>query len=479
MANGDSSGQITFIQNFVPPLQAGEYQISVQQTLLNTAPTGPNDEINEAYINSANIAVSGERFTLDPNEVESVFPPANNQGEYSNVLPHILLRRRTLLWERTPTASSQACPWLALLLFDANDPPPALQTIQVGDLQRQPYAGNDGQQQQSTLPVNAVSYVDSYANLGLTFGPEYGESYADSCQAIDVPISLFNAIAPSLADLAWLGSARTVPTDQKAGTPSEIPGTFSLVISNRMPTPNTTCTAYLVSLEGMSAFLPTGQNYQPATINLPDGQPAALIRLVSLANWSFTSVDPTESFEGYLTNLNCGAFAREASNLDPTSPVATALGLGYTAINHQTRQGDTTVSWYRGPFVPVPVPSTIFIPPPAPTTNLPANLIYTADQLVRYDPDNGMMDVTYAGAWELGRLLGLANKSFSVALYNWRNSGEQAAAGAVIQEASNEVFGPVLALPPSQTRGAGDYHRAVAEFIATHLKSFFLPEKGS
>ena len=40
--------------------------------------------------------------------------------------------------------------------------------------------------------------------------------------------------------------------------------------------------------------------------------------------------------------------------------------MGYTAINHHTREGDKTVSWYRGPFVPFDIASTITVPVPDP-----------------------------------------------------------------------------------------------------------------
>jgi len=479
MATDGATEKITFIESFVPPLEAGEYQVSVQQTLLNT---GKGEQINEAYTNTANIAVSGERFSLSPDGVETVFPPVNNQGEYSNVLPHILLLRRTLLWERSPTASVQGIPWLALLLFDADDPPPPVQTIKVGDLQRGNFEG-----QPSTLPAEAVSYVDGFANLGLAFAPEYGESYTDSCQAIDVPVSLFSAIAPSLHDLGWLGSARTVSTEKKAGTPSEAPGTFSLLIGNRKPTPNRKCTVHLVSLEGMASFLPTGSDYKPASLTLPNGNQASLIRLVSLKNWNFTSVDAAESFEAYLTNLDAGPLQRVGMfNIEPPGPpsdtdanrvVATAFGLGYTAVNHQTRQGDNTVSWYRGPFVPFEVPATIFIPPPDRQTNLPAQIINTADQLVRYDPNNGMMDVTYAAAWELGRQMGLASKSFAIALYNWRRTGQQATVTSVTHAAITEKLGGLLCLPPPGSRDTSAIQRAAAEFILNHLAAILAPEE--
>jgi hypothetical protein len=483
-----SDRNITFIQNFVPPLEAGEYQVSVVQKLLNTKPQGEKDAINESYVNTANFAVTGQRFSLDPDGVDSVFPPGNSSGEYSNVLPHILLTRRTLLWERSPTLKPEGDPWLALLLFDANDPAPVLQTVQVGDLQRQPFAYKPGsnEKRDSNLPANAVSYVDGYQRLNPTFAPDFGENYSDRVQVIDVDCTLFSSIAPSLADLQWLGSARTVPSGKKAGADSEHPGTFSLAIGNRTPTPNTKCTVHLVSLEGMSLFLPVGADYEPAQFTLPSGGQATLIRLVSLYSWNFTSIDQTQSFEGLLTNLKVDVLQRKVDPMTPPPPgasprseavVASAFNLGYTAVNHLTRQGDTTVSWYRGPFVPFPVPPTLFIPAPDPGTHLPSTIINTSDQLVRYDPDNGLMDITYAAAWELGRMLGLASKSYSIALSNWRRAGQQATVKTAMHEASVEAFGEALKLPPAGTRGALEIHQAMADFICTHLKQVFIREE--
>ena len=41
--------------------------------------------------------------------------------------------------------------------------------------------------------------------------------------------------------------------------------------------------------------------------------------------------------------------------------------------------------------------------------------------LLIYDPETGYYDVSYASAWQLGQLLALKNKSFSKALYFWKN----------------------------------------------------------
>ena len=76
------------------------------------------------------------------------------------------------------------------------------------------------------------------------------------------------------------------------------------------------------------------------------------------------------------------------------------------------RQGEKTVSWYRGPLVPL-------------NYHKPAQvqeLVSCADELLRYDPDIGLFDVTYAAAWQLGRLLALQNQSFALALNRTRKA---------------------------------------------------------
>jgi hypothetical protein len=408
-----ASGQITFVESYVPSLEAGEYLISVEQQLHNSNPTGPDDTIDEQWVNTHRVAVRGERFTLTPGSIQGCFPPPNNRGEYAGVLAHLVLTSRTLPWQRSPDGGASAQPWLALLLFEASDPAPALQTIQVGDLQRDPFVRDPKTTttSKSKLPASAVSCADGFAVLGESFAPDYGESLADPCQVIDVPVDLFGAIAPSMADLAWMAHARRVPVDAKPGSP---PDRYAVLVGNRVPSGDGLCTVHLVSLEGLKAFLPADGSYTPATIKLPGGQPAALVRLVSLQSWSFTPTDAARSFEGYLTELDCGAFQRVdlGATSGPAGAVDAAFGLGYTALDHRTRHGDKTVSWYRGPFLPAADPDTAPLP-------LPAG---AADELTHYDPGTGMLDVSYAAAWQLGRLLALQSGAYSVALNDWRRS---------------------------------------------------------
>ncbi|WP_097651059.1 hypothetical protein [Candidatus Chloroploca asiatica] len=71
------------------------------------------------------------------------------------------------------------------------------------------------------------------------------------------------------------------------------------------------------------------------------------------------------------------------------------------------------VSWYRSPLLAGKPGKQI------PDEQFP---VHTADELLRYDSTYGMFDTSYAGAWELGRLLCLQNTRISVSLYRWKRT---------------------------------------------------------
>ena len=53
-----------------------------------------------------------------------MFPSPGSLGEHSNVLPHIILKRSTLPWERQADPGvnrGKDTPWLALLLFEEQE----------------------------------------------------------------------------------------------------------------------------------------------------------------------------------------------------------------------------------------------------------------------------------------------------------------------------------------------------------------------
>lgn len=414
--DGDlSAGTLSFVDRFEAVLQDGEYEVLVGHRVANIAPRPPPDKktaadpdiFDETFVSRQHVTVKGSRFTLPPDMISARFPPLESTGEYEAVLPHLVFRRATLPWERSPSAdgANDGTPWLALLVFHGSD-------VRTG----QPLPWEARTARAGELLASEAGVV-SYPDLGF----EGDESADDPCLLIDIPAALWQRVAPRADDLRWLAHGRETGT---------APVRFSVVVANRLPHADQRCTAHLVSVEGLREMLPGGSR-QPT-----DG----VVRLISLASWSFTSHDPKQTFIARVKALAVGplqlplaALATSAVSSAATAPaghltndpasdsdaqVDRALSVGYTAKNHHTRAGDRTVSWYRGPLLPYRKSGDAATFTPLIDLGRP---VHTADALLRYDATTGIFDVSYAAAWQLGRLLMLQNTSVATALAQWKH----------------------------------------------------------
>lgn len=167
--------------------------------------------------------------------------------------------------------------------------------------------------------------------------------------------------------------------------------------------------------------------HQRLAFEAPGASAETLIRLVSLYHWTFTSDPDGLDFVGTLQQLSGvrqeadGASSDAALRLESAAisdPNARAyLQAGYLPTPHTLREGDQTISWYRGPLLPrLPGGAQERV------LSLPAR---TADELLFFDPALGMLSVAYAAAWELGRALALADKGFSLGLLHWKRARAQ------------------------------------------------------
>ena len=84
--------------------------------------------------------------------------------------------------------------------------------------------------------------------------------------------------------------------------------------------------------------------------------------------------------------------------------------------------------------------------------------VQAADALVRYSPSNGMFDVSYAAAWQLGRLLALQSQQFATNLYNWKRTHAQQ-----LRQAEQQLIHPHL--PTLRLGNHGDPAPEVPEEI--------------
>jgi hypothetical protein len=102
------TGHFVLHSNVMPKLTAGRYELVSEQTGLpfTVAPE------------HTHVTVAAPRFTMPTDQILSTFPPANAEGAFGDRLPQIVLKRRTLPWERNPAGQLQPSPtpWLALVV---------------------------------------------------------------------------------------------------------------------------------------------------------------------------------------------------------------------------------------------------------------------------------------------------------------------------------------------------------------------------
>ena len=377
-----------------PTLADGDYAITVTQTVKI------DDSEVATFTASRHFTVAGERFELKPTDIETVFPPDGNLGDHSNVLPHIVLNRSTLPWERTVKGEqAKGIPWLALLVFD-EDEQPEPKKITAGDLV-------------GKRPPGAPKFPNTEL--------ESSQQLADPVTVIDVPYKLLSQIMPTAEELKLLTHVRFGTDVDNKPTGEE----WAIIIANRLPQKGKTSTAHLVSVE--QRFKQVDGEPQKYEFDYQGATEHSLVRLVSLKSWSFTCETHDKSFTELLRGLNS-----KPSTLKLPDGAVTAqkfFAEGYVAVPHYFRGGDQNLSWFRGPLIPGRNVSSQNESPQGESgantlrgLDLPAR---TSDGLVRYDTEFAMFDVSYAAAWELGRLLALQDKDFSTSLYQWKRQQAQ------------------------------------------------------
>jgi len=351
------TGKIEFSENHRPALPSGDYEITVKQSITTKeiVPTGSGKAPTKLVVDHVfqskkrTFSVLGPRFTLEPQLIREVFPPAGSLGEHSSLLPHISFNRSTLPWERFTALSGEdqkqaqdalikatvdsanlgndannkrnpekssldtpalKTPWLALLLFDQGElvekeadaekkrlVEPALSKGKVsGPKACKLRLNEDGKLWRIVASDPAAD--DPAGLLSPIFAHEAGQQADDPVTVIDVAGDLLKAILPSLTDVQLLGHVRepTDAADISVGDP------VATLIANRLPKKGHMSIVHLVSLEGKYESGSEQLDIWNLTRKFPKKAP--FVRLVSLKSWRFSCVDEKHSFKGLLHHLN-------------------------------------------------------------------------------------------------------------------------------------------------------------------------------
>lgn len=348
---GDMAGML-FSESCLPLLQSGEYQLTAWVD---------GKELGKSQVSSQTVEVRGQRFTLCLEDILGVSPAPGMVGNYETVLPQVMLKRKTLPWERSIHPSGLTAvresgkakkenPWLYVFLL-AGDEIVEVQTKTV---------------KEAIVPPKDIFFPH------LTLEEDEGEEIVSY---IDVDAGLFETIFPGEKELCYLAHARKKAEQNriKAVKNETQEDWYSVVMGNRLPQGNAqgmaNC-AYLVSVEGFESWWQGEHgNYKK-------------VRLIVLHHWQFLSVPQQYHWKELFGGLS-RRWLKEETQEGMSEEMKQKLHDGYVPISHLAEDGNRDVSYYRGPLTPVRV----------------------------NEQAQETSDLSLESAWQQGRLLALANPS--------------------------------------------------------------------
>ena len=466
MTDPPPQGHMYLYDSATPPLDDGSYRL--------TAATEVSYQgTQQGFSQQTYFTVVGPRFTVPQAMVATTYPPSNGYGPFQDGLPHVVLSRRTLPWEReldpsgripaptippgAPPAPAPPVPWVALLVFEEGE-----------------YTLLRGIPLQQAVPADVFARLGSPANI--------------TCDAVEADADLVASILPSVEELQLLAHVRWVNVADRELNTAGGDGYYAVVVSNRLPSASAQCRAVLVSLEERSDLVqanpppvaeprsePVASTVPPAvdariaaepvdvlpnpvftlsqspvhTFSPVIGQPLryvppASVRLVALTSWQFTCEGPG-TFRQLMQNLDVAMLGTVADIGHP--PLSDT---GHLPIELQDRLGASEAVWYRGPLVPYNLTRDDLGP------------YHSADQARRVTPETGAEDVSYATAFEAGRLLAAADARFAQAIMRWRReSYKQSARASTIGALAERL---PLGLPPTL---AETLHTPITPIVGT------------
>lgn len=489
-------GHFQLYTKFSPALTAGNYKFTTNQ---NLAAVGKDGALGatDLPVNrlDTHVTVTSPRYLLPPDQALSTYPPAGTEGAYGSRLPQVVIKRRTLPWERAVAGAPAGTPWLALVVFA------------------------EGEAEVLTN-VDVAQCVTSGVSL-----PGAPDVTKGSC--LSIRKSMVDTIMPTQKDVSLLVHGREVDLDDTELMMGDDDGFLAVVIANRLPLAvedsdgkevPVKYNACLVNLEGQfdqllpqapphrrftdHLVLETGyfQYTQAAydqklmgmsttatkvglvahgeTIDGPAAGPAP--RAAQVATHYAATVSPETTTAAYAgsTSWVAGKASSAISNdqivsriedrisvaLDPVLRFPVLLRWSFTSVGDATfeqlmKNVDSGLLGTRGVTPVEPVGRAALevtetghvgldqrtrrgdlvrawyrgplLPHPADLAGPRLPLAHTGDQLRAVIPD-GREDLSLAAAFEIGRLLALSQPSMVAALLEWRQRDYQVARGHAI-----------------------------------------------
>jgi len=350
-------GSIRLYDEARPSLPAGDYVLKSQLTIEHGG--GPLDA---PPAHRMFFSVRAPLLRLEPGDVADCHPAPQARGSFADQLPHVVLGRRSLPWERSGPGG---IPWLALMVVAQGEA-----TLEAGTVAALPQPVRTALGASDTAPVTLLR-----------------------CASAQV----LHDLLPERAEVSLLTHVRQVNLRDSLLAGADDDGWFAVVTANRLPLHTGDGTAYTACLVSLQAR----DDLWMLNLNLP--APPLLV----LHAWSFISTPNGGTFEELMRALSVQGFALpQAASGRPASdahaapavpaPVDPVDPRGRVPLQRQDRRGEALAVVYRGPL-----------------RGLGAQ---------PFPPEEA--DISRAAAVELGRLLGQSDARFLRDVVAWHRTAE-------------------------------------------------------
>ncbi len=301
-------GTFRIYPRITPPLTAGDYRLTSSQELSASRPseTLDSDDLRVDPLQT-HVRVRSPQYQLPPDQVLSTFPPAGSEGAYGSRLPQVVIRRRTLPWERTVQEGHEDQPWLALVLIAEGEAEMRL---------NQPVADC----------VTSGVVLDTPADVELG-------------NALAIRKSVVDRVFPTREEVKLLAHAREVDIADTELMMGDDDGYLAVVIGNRLPLPGRDADGNEVPVKYLACLVNLSEQFDQLLEKAPT--PVTRTRLpfsvtdtvlATLADYDHASMGSagyTKAPGGSLAGpVAAGAPASAPAGTGPARPTATPTALG-------------------------------------------------------------------------------------------------------------------------------------------------------
>ena len=383
MTNKQLDEKFKLADNCLPPLYEGDYNITFDHTM--TVAESQNN-INEKFHIEKKFCVAINAETLPDSDVFHVSPAPNDQGDFSTELPFMVFNDPTYPWlKNLSTCDNLPIPWIALIILSEKE------VVEEKDVKH--------------IDLKAETQNEKFY---FRYDDNKNSSYKDddNVHIVRVSRTTFDSIMPDIEDRAWLTHCKNeVDLSTTDDITTQKDGNFSVVIANRFPPRNSeTSVKYTAHL--IPAYLYDDRNKIPAGID---------VELISIYHWSFYSEKIEGDANDKKSDKSFVSFIDRLKNKDG-GPIKSRQVCDSKLKEHRLRTGEKTYSLYHGPIMPMKYNQA---------PNINGEKVYTSDGRLIYDKTNGLFDISYAAAFNLGRLVTLSHNAEAQKIVNWRKSNKK------------------------------------------------------